>query len=354
MTDLCSSMYAAVGILLALYQREKTGRGQVIDISMFETAASWLGYFPHHYWHRGEEPARFGMRHQYITPYGPYLAGDGKYVGVACASQADWEIFCRDVIHRPELAERSRASRPPRRAAKIAMRSKPSSSRASANIRSAMWLKRLEAARLPYGSVNGVAEVLSHPQMLARNMIREIDSPVGRVPVMATPLHLSDSPQRLDPVPELGGDNEVDPARARLLRVRDRRFHARQGYLVGLAIRRGRDGLIAAVDAARRGLCFELRAARSRCCPPTCRGRNSGTPVVGGGLFCDAAMVSFALTNAFSSAGTVCFAGSPILPSAIAIRPAHGVAVVLEQTRDLVDRRAIDRGSRPFAGPAPR
>ena len=108
MTDLCSSMYAAVGILLALYQREKTGRGQVIDISMFETAASWLGYFPHHYWHRGEEPARLGLRHQYITPYGPYLAGDGKYVGVACASQADWEIFCRDVIQRPELLNDAR------------------------------------------------------------------------------------------------------------------------------------------------------------------------------------------------------------------------------------------------------
>src|SRR5258708_428578 len=76
MIDLTSAMYAAVGILLALYQREKTGQGQVIDISMFETAVSWLGYFPHHYWHRGEEPARLGMRHQYITPYGPYLAGD--------------------------------------------------------------------------------------------------------------------------------------------------------------------------------------------------------------------------------------------------------------------------------------
>ena len=72
-----------------------------------------------------------------------------------------------------------------------------------------MWLKRLEAARLPYGSVNNVAEVLSHPQMIARHMIREINSPVGRIPVMATPLHLSDSPQRLDPVPDLGGDNEA-------------------------------------------------------------------------------------------------------------------------------------------------
>jgi itaconate CoA-transferase len=208
MTDLCSSMYAAVGILLALYQREKTGRGQVIDISMFETAASWLGYFPHHYWHRGEEPARLGLRHQYITPYGPYLARDGKYVGVACASQADWEIFCRDVVEQPELLDDPRFKttemrRKTRDALEelivAAFREHPSS----------VWLKRLEAARLPYGSVNGVAEVLSHPQLAARNMIREIDSPVGRVPVMASPLHLSDSPQSLGPVPELGGDNEA-------------------------------------------------------------------------------------------------------------------------------------------------
>jgi itaconate CoA-transferase len=207
MTDLCSSMYAAVGILLALYQREKTGKGQVIDISMFETAASWLGYFPHHYWHRGEEPVRLGMRHQYITPYGPYLAGDGKYVGVACASQADWEIFCRDVVQRPALlddtrfktTEARRKNRDELEEIVVAcFREHPSQE----------WLKRLEAARLPYGSVNNVAKVLSHPQMIARNMIREIDSPVGRVPVMATPLHLSDSPQRLDPVPALGGDNE--------------------------------------------------------------------------------------------------------------------------------------------------
>ena len=208
MTDLCSSMYAAVGILLALYQREKTGEGQVIDISMFETAASWLGYFPHHYWHRGEEPVRLGMRHQYITPYGPYLAGDGKYVGVACASQSDWEIFCRDVIQRPELLKVARfttteARRKNRDALEeiivACFREHPSE----------LWLQRLEAARLPYGKVNSVAEVLSHPQMIARQMIQEIDSPVGRVPVMATPLHLSDSPQRLDPVPALGGDNDA-------------------------------------------------------------------------------------------------------------------------------------------------
>ncbi len=206
-TDLISSMYAAVGILTALYQRTQTGEGQVVDISMFETAASWLGYFPHHYWHRGEEPKRYGLRHQYITPYGHYLASDGKYFGLAVASPADWEIFCTGVIERPDLLTDPRFKDTPARRANreeldeilIAIfLAQPTEE----------WLKRLDKVRLPHGQVNGVADVLAHPQMQARGMIQEIDSPVGRIPVLASPLHLSDSPQRLDPMPALGGDTE--------------------------------------------------------------------------------------------------------------------------------------------------
>ena len=70
-------------------------------------------------------------------------------------------------------------------------------------------MARLDKVRLPYGRVNTVGDVLDHPQMKAREMIREIDSPVGRIPVMASPLHLSDSPPRLDPMPALGGDTDL-------------------------------------------------------------------------------------------------------------------------------------------------
>src|SRR5437867_8461285 len=95
-------MYAAVGIVLALYQREKTGTGQVIDISMFESAVAWLGYFPHHYWHQGEEPETVGMRHHYVTPYGPSLASDGVFVNLTVATSRYWDIFCRQVIDPPD------------------------------------------------------------------------------------------------------------------------------------------------------------------------------------------------------------------------------------------------------------
>ena len=207
-TDLTSSMYAAAGILAALYQREKTGRGQYIDISMFESAVSWLGYFPHHYWHQGEEPARVGMRHHYITPYGPYLAGDGVYVSVAVATHSDWKIFCRSVIERPELLSDARFSSPQSR-----RRNRVALEKLMEEIFAARphgdWIARLAAAKLPYGKVNSIAEVLSHPQVQARGMVREMDSPVGRVPVIASPLRLSESPERLDAIPGLGDDTEA-------------------------------------------------------------------------------------------------------------------------------------------------
>lgn len=206
-TDLSSSMYAAVGVLLALYQREKTGRGQVIDISMFESAVAWLGYFPHHYWHRGEEPVRVGMRHHYIVPYGPYLAGDGVYVNLAVATPQDWEIFCRKVIERPALLEDPRFRKAPDRRQNRAVLEEMVE-KIFLEQSHEEWLRRLRDAQLPHGKVNGIGEVLAHPQVIARKMIREMESPVGPVPVIGSPLRLSDSPARFDPIPSLGQDTE--------------------------------------------------------------------------------------------------------------------------------------------------
>lgn len=204
-SDLASAMYAALGIVLALYQRERTGRGQVIDISMLESIVSWLGYFPHHYWHRGEEPARVGMRHHYVTPYGPYLAGDGVYFSLAVVTPQDWELFCRNVVEKPALLEDPRFTTVEAR-------------RKHRDILEALiekiflekpheeWLRRLKAAELPHGEVRGIGQVLAHPQLIARKMIREIESPVGRIQTVGSPLHLSDSPARYDRIPALGED----------------------------------------------------------------------------------------------------------------------------------------------------
>jgi crotonobetainyl-CoA:carnitine CoA-transferase CaiB-like acyl-CoA transferase len=206
--DIASGMYAAIGILLALYQPEKTGEGQLIDISMLDSIVSWLGYFPHHYWHAGEEPARVGMRHHYVTPYGPYLAGDGQYVNLAVASAADWEVFCKKVIDKPELLEDPRFATVEGR-----RKNRGLLEQTIENIflerDHQHWLEQLKKAELPHGIVRGIAQVLAHPQVLARKLIREAESPVGKVPVIANALKMSASQARYDRIPALGENNDA-------------------------------------------------------------------------------------------------------------------------------------------------
>lgn len=207
-TDIAAGSYAAMAILSALYQRERTGHGQVVDISMFESTLDWLGYFPHHYWHRGEEPERVGMRHHYIVPYGPYLAGDGEYVSLCVASASDWERICRIVFERPDLLENPRFADAPRRRTNRreldAIVEEIVASRPSQE-----WFARLQTAELPYGQVRGMGSVLAHPQVAARSTIRDVDSPVGRIPTIESPFRMSGSPIAEGPIPELGGDSEA-------------------------------------------------------------------------------------------------------------------------------------------------
>jgi len=206
--DIASGMYATIGILLALYQREKTGEGQLIDVSMLDAIVSWLGYFPHHYWHAGEEPVRVGMRHHYVTPYGPYLAGDGEYVNLAVASASDWEVFCRKVIEKPELLSDPRfATVEARRKNRGLLEETIETIFLEKDHRH--WLEQLKKAELPHGIVRGIAQVLAHPQVVARKLIREAESPVGKVPVIANPLKMSRSQARYDPIPSLGGDSDA-------------------------------------------------------------------------------------------------------------------------------------------------
>jgi itaconate CoA-transferase len=207
-SDLAASMYSALGIVMALYQREKTGRGQYLDISMFESILSWEGYFPHYYWHRGEEPERVGMRHHYITPYGPYRAKNGVYVNFAVSTAQDWDIFCKQVIERPDLLADPRFQNAELRRKNRAVLEKTIEDIFLERDHQE-WLERLKAAKLCYGEVRSIGEVLAHPQVAARNMVRQVESPVGPVPVIVTPLNLSASPARLDPIPALGQDTEA-------------------------------------------------------------------------------------------------------------------------------------------------
>jgi crotonobetainyl-CoA:carnitine CoA-transferase CaiB-like acyl-CoA transferase len=148
------------------------------------------------------------MRHHLVTPYGPYLAKDCVYVSLAVGTDQAWEVFCRQVVERPEWLEDDRFKTVETRCKNRGVL-EDLVEKAFLEYPHEEWLRRLEKSRLPYGEVRGIAQVLAHPQVVARRMIREVESPVGSVPVIASPLRLSESPARYGPIPALGGDTEA-------------------------------------------------------------------------------------------------------------------------------------------------
>ncbi len=197
-TDQISGAHAALGIVAALPRREQTGAGAYLDISMLESAVYWLADYPHHFWHGQGKPPRSGMRHQYLCPYGPFLAADDEYVNLVVASDADWERFC-DAVQEPDwLADPRFATMPERTANRSAL---DDLVEAVIRTRSAdAWAARLEAVGLPHGRVREIGDVLAHPALEHRGLFGEGDSPVGPLPLVRFPLTGAHAPS----VPALG------------------------------------------------------------------------------------------------------------------------------------------------------
>lgn len=203
-TDLIGGSTAAIAVLSALVARSKSGVGAYLDVGMLDAVAPWLCYFPHHYWHEGTEPPRTGMRHQYLSPYGPYLAADGIYVNLVVANDHDWQTLCEKVLVRSELVDDARfATIDARRAHRDELEDLVE--RTIAELPSKVWLERLAGAGLPYGEVRTMATVLEHPQLLARQMFVNATSPVGQLPVVRFPLGAPSLERR---VPGLGEDTD--------------------------------------------------------------------------------------------------------------------------------------------------
>jgi formyl-CoA transferase/CoA:oxalate CoA-transferase len=202
-SDIVAGMFAVQGIAFALFARERTGRGQRVDIGMLETTAALLTYQAGIYFATGSTPGRMGNRHPTIVPYETFDASDGEFV-IAVGNDDQWRRFCgvmgaedlradvrlatnRGRIEhydtlRPQLAERLRTRQ----------RSE--------------WVDALKSAGVPCGSVRSVAEVLTDPHLEARGMIQELEHAVaGAIKVLGVPIKLSETQGAVrTPPPALG------------------------------------------------------------------------------------------------------------------------------------------------------
>jgi itaconate CoA-transferase len=205
--DLAAGSYAAVATLAALASRATTGEGTHVAVSLFDTMVDWLGYFPHLWWHRRDEPGRTGMRHPHFCPYGPYPAGDGRLVGLAILSDAHWSALCGQVLERSRLLadDRFRTNE-----GRVANRSELESEleEALADRPAADWVVRLEAARIPCGRVNSLSEVMEHPQLAHNRLVAETTTSAGTIPIVGVPFLLAGDRPEPGAVPALGAHTD--------------------------------------------------------------------------------------------------------------------------------------------------
>jgi formyl-CoA transferase len=202
-SDLMTGMYATTAILAAVAQRERTGLGQVIDMALFDTMIAMLANMNTNYLTTGKAPVRAGNAHQNIVPYQVFAAADGDVV-IAVGNDSQYAKFC-DIAGRPDLAADRRfaknADRVRNRAVLVPMleaivRERPA----------AFWAERLEAAGVPCGPINSIAQALADPQAMARGLRIDLPHPTaGTVPLVGMPIRMSRSPPGyLRPPPLLG------------------------------------------------------------------------------------------------------------------------------------------------------
>ena len=109
--DIAAGMYAFSGILTALFQRERTGEGASLEVSLFESLAEWMGFPAYFTAYGGVAPPRTGSRHATIAPYGPFETGDNHTVFLAVQNDREWERFCTLILDRPDLVVDPRFAR---------------------------------------------------------------------------------------------------------------------------------------------------------------------------------------------------------------------------------------------------
>jgi crotonobetainyl-CoA:carnitine CoA-transferase CaiB-like acyl-CoA transferase len=198
--DVVSGMFAAYGVAMALFARERTGRGQEVDLAMLDSVTALLTYQAGNYFASGKVPARLGNRHPSIVPYETFAAMDGEFV-LAAGNDDQWRRFCTvaGIPDDPRFAtnrQRVTGYDEVRPLIADALRGQPRQ----------YWIERLTAAGVPCGSVRRLDELFADPQIQAREMVTQIEhATIGPLRLLGLPVKLSDTPGAIrTPPPRLG------------------------------------------------------------------------------------------------------------------------------------------------------
>ena len=203
MGDITAGLFTTIGILTAVIHREKSGKGQMVDVAMLDSQVAILENAIARYTVTGKIPEPIGNRHPSIIPFETFATADGTIM-IAAGNNALWRKLCY-ALEQPDLADDPRFKTNPLRAENYD-ELRPILAAVIGGRETAVWLEILEEAGVPNGPINNMAQVMADPQVQAREMIVEVDHPVaGKTELPGIPIKLSDTPGSIrTPAPLLG------------------------------------------------------------------------------------------------------------------------------------------------------
>lgn len=205
--DLTAGLYATIGILSALHERDRSGLGQAIDLSMLDCQVAVLENAYMRYSVTGKAPEPLGTRHPSATPFQAFPTSDGYLVvALGFGEENHWSLFC-GLLGLPELMDDARFGTSPRRTANHAVL-EPILTEAFRRRTTAEWIDDMLAVGIPCGPVNTIADVAADPQIAHREMLRDVTHPTaGTIRIANTPLRMSRSESGIKgPPPDFGAD----------------------------------------------------------------------------------------------------------------------------------------------------
>jgi formyl-CoA transferase len=203
--DLGTGMWAAQGILAALYERQRTGRGRLIECSLLETAIGFSSWTSAQWLVDRKEPTREGSRHRQNAPYQRMATKDG-YLMIGAAGQSIW-VRCAAALGHPEWCDDPRfATGQQRMKNRAALEAEMEA--VFATDTTEHWVGVLESAGVPCGPVYGYGQMFADPQVKHRELIQHASDPeLGEVPHIRTPIRIGDNVRVRTVAPKLGEHN---------------------------------------------------------------------------------------------------------------------------------------------------
>jgi len=202
--DIACGMYAHAAVLEALLERQRTGSGKGLAVSLFDAMADWMTVPLLHQDYAGAAPQRVGLNHPSIAPYGAYVCAGGEQVVISIQNNREWKSFCEQVLQRPQLVDA-----PDYRNNVDRCNNRPALDREINSVFGQLarpeLMRQLQQAKIAFGSVNSVADLAQHQQLRRAS----VSTPSGSVALVAPPVIAGQAQPALRPVPALGEHSDA-------------------------------------------------------------------------------------------------------------------------------------------------